>query len=101
MANEYDWKAMREKKAFLALEDGTVFRGRSVGAKVDRVGEVVFNTGMCGYQEIQCRISSFDGTRPVHITLPSITTAGVAITPRDIISLKSVTFSTLAVIPAS
>lgn len=52
MANEYDWKAMREKKAFLALEDGTVFRGRSVGAKVDRVGEVVFNTGMCGYQEI-------------------------------------------------
>ena len=52
MANEYDWKAMRGKKAFLALEDGTVFRGRSVGAKVDRVGEVVFNTGMCGYQEI-------------------------------------------------
>lgn len=52
MANEYDWKAMREKKAFLALEDGTVFRGRSVGAKVDRTGEVVFNTGMCGYQEI-------------------------------------------------
>ena len=52
MANEYDWKAMRGKKAFLALEDGTVFRGRSVGAKIDRVGEVVFNTGMCGYQEI-------------------------------------------------
>ena len=36
----------------MALEDGTVFRGYSVGAEADRVGEVVFNTGMCGYQEI-------------------------------------------------
>jgi len=34
------------------LADGTVFRGYSVGAAVDAVGEVVFNTGMTGYQEI-------------------------------------------------
>ena len=46
------WLAQREKKAFLALEDGSVYRGFSVGAPVDRVGEVVFNTGMTGYQEI-------------------------------------------------
>ncbi len=37
---------------FLALADGTVFYGRSRGAAVDTVGEVVFNTGMTGYQEI-------------------------------------------------
>ena len=46
------WKAERERKAFLALDDGTVFRGVAFGAAVDRVGEVVFNTGMSGYQEI-------------------------------------------------
>ncbi len=36
----------------LALEDGTVFRGESVGADGSAVGEVVFNTAMSGYQEI-------------------------------------------------
>ena len=38
--------------AILALADGTVFRGVSIGAPVARVGEVVFNTSMTGYQEI-------------------------------------------------
>ncbi len=38
--------------AVLALEDGTVFRGISVGAKGNTTGEVVFNTAMTGYQEI-------------------------------------------------
>ncbi|MCI6288676.1 MAG: glutamine-hydrolyzing carbamoyl-phosphate synthase small subunit [Lentisphaeria bacterium] len=52
MNGKRNWQAQREKKAFLALEDGTVFRGYSAGAAVDRVGEVVFNTGMCGYEEI-------------------------------------------------
>ena len=47
-----DWKALREKRAFLALADGTIYRGISVGAARDQVGEVVFNTGMSGYQEI-------------------------------------------------
>ena len=46
------WKAERERSAFLALADGTVFRGVAFGAKRDALGEVVFNTGMCGYQEI-------------------------------------------------
>lgn len=48
----WNWREQREKNAFLALEDGTVFRGYSVGAPRDAVGEVVFNTGMTGYQEI-------------------------------------------------
>lgn len=38
--------------ALLALADGTVFRGRSIGAEGSAVGEVVFNTAMTGYQEI-------------------------------------------------
>lgn len=41
-----------DKPAVLALADGTVFCGRSVGAQGKTVGEVVFNTAMTGYQEI-------------------------------------------------
>ncbi len=39
-------------KALLALEDGTVFYGRSFTGECETVGEVVFNTSMSGYQEI-------------------------------------------------
>jgi carbamoyl-phosphate synthase small subunit len=38
--------------AVLALENGTVFHGQSIGAKSNTTGEVVFNTSMTGYQEI-------------------------------------------------
>ena len=38
-------------KAILALEDGTIYEGQSVGALGTVYGEVVFNTAMCGYQE--------------------------------------------------
>jgi carbamoyl-phosphate synthase small subunit len=38
--------------AVLALEDGTVLRGKSFGARGERSGEVVFNTSLQGYQEI-------------------------------------------------
>jgi carbamoyl-phosphate synthase small subunit len=40
------------KSAVLVLEDGSVFRGTSIGADGSSVGEVVFNTAMSGYQEI-------------------------------------------------
>ena len=40
------------KPALLALEDGTVFYGESIGVEGETVGEVVFNTAMTGYQEI-------------------------------------------------
>ncbi|MGI6207917.1 MAG: glutamine-hydrolyzing carbamoyl-phosphate synthase small subunit [Anaerolineae bacterium] len=36
----------------MALEDGTIFHGRAFGATGERTGEVVFNTGMTGYQEV-------------------------------------------------
>ncbi|MCT4542277.1 MAG: carbamoyl phosphate synthase small subunit [Vallitalea sp.] len=39
-------------KARLILEDGTVFHGRAFGYLKETVGEVVFNTGMTGYQEV-------------------------------------------------
>jgi carbamoyl-phosphate synthase small subunit len=38
--------------AILVLQDGTVFKGESIGAAGTSVGEVVFNTSMTGYQEI-------------------------------------------------
>ncbi|MEP7102197.1 MAG: glutamine-hydrolyzing carbamoyl-phosphate synthase small subunit [Burkholderiales bacterium] len=41
-----------QAQAILALADGTVFRGISIGATGHTVGEVVFNTAMTGYQEI-------------------------------------------------
>ena len=40
------------QKAVLALEDGTVFEGRSFGSPGEKAGELVFNTSMTGYQEI-------------------------------------------------
>ena len=39
-------------QAVLALADGSVFRGRGIGAAGETVGEVVFNTAVTGYQEI-------------------------------------------------
>ncbi|NNC77094.1 MAG: glutamine-hydrolyzing carbamoyl-phosphate synthase small subunit [Woeseiaceae bacterium] len=38
--------------AILALQDGTIFHGTSIGAEGQTIGEVVFNTAMTGYQEI-------------------------------------------------
>ena len=61
--------------ALLVLADGTVFRGRSIGARGAAVGEVVFNTAMTGYQEIltdpsYCR-------QLVTLTYPHIGNTGV------------------------
>jgi len=44
-------RATDGSKAFLALEDGTIFRGTSVGAEGVAFGEAVFTTAMTGYQE--------------------------------------------------
>ena len=61
--------------AALVLADGTVFRGRSIGARGSSAGEVVFNTAMTGYQEIltdpsYCR-------QIVTLTYPHIGNTGV------------------------
>jgi carbamoyl-phosphate synthase small subunit len=66
--------------AILALADGTVFRGQSIGADGATVGEVVFNTSMTGYQEIltdpsYCR-------QIVTLTYPHIGNTGV--NPEDV-----------------
>ncbi len=76
MASEdWNWRRQREKKAFLALEDGTVYHGCSVGFAQDRVGEVVFNTSMTGYQEILTD-PSYNGQFVV-MTNPEIGNTGV------------------------
>lgn len=69
-----NWKERREKPAFLALADGTLIRGWSCGAAVDRPGEVVFNTGMTGYEEILTD-PSYAG-QIVTLTMPEIGNTG-------------------------
>jgi carbamoyl-phosphate synthase small subunit len=61
--------------AKLALEDGTVFTGRSFGAALTAEGEVVFNTSMTGYQEILTD-PSYEG-QIVTMTYPLIGNYGV------------------------
>ena len=61
--------------AKLALEDGTVFEGRSFGASGERAGEVVFNTALSGYQEILTD-PSYKG-QIVTMTCPHIGNYGV------------------------
>jgi carbamoyl-phosphate synthase small subunit len=84
----------------LALEDGTVFQGRSIGAKGNTTGEVVFNTAMTGYQEILTDPSyckqivtltyphiGNTGTNPEDLESPSIYAAGLII--RDLPAVHS------------
>jgi len=66
--------AMRAR-AVLALEDGTVFHGASIGAEGGTVGEVVFNTSMSGYQEILTDPSY--SRQIVTLTYPHIGNTGV------------------------
>ena len=62
-------------KALIALEDGTVFEGRSYGAEGEKEGEIVFNTSMTGYQEIMTD-PSYKG-QIVTMTYPLIGNYGV------------------------
>ncbi len=66
--------------AILALADGTIFRGYSIGASGETTGEVVFNTSMTGYQEILTD-PSYTG-QIVTLTYPHIGNTGV--NPEDI-----------------
>ena len=61
--------------AILALEDGSVYRGRAFGARKTVVGEAVFNTSMSGYQEILTDPSYFG--QIVAMTAPQIGNYGV------------------------
>ncbi|MDQ0088379.1 carbamoyl-phosphate synthase small subunit [Paenibacillus anaericanus] len=63
-------------KARLLLEDGTLFTGKSFGAEGDMTGEVVFNTGITGYQEVLSD-PSYCG-QIVTMTYPLIGNYGIA-----------------------
>lgn len=63
------------KPALLALEDGTVFHGESIGSDGQTVGEVVFNTALTGYQEILTDPSY--AKQIVTLTYPHIGNVGV------------------------
>ncbi len=63
------------RPAFLVLSDGTFFEGFSFGADGTVVGEVVFNTGMTGYQEVLTDPSYFG--QLVTFTYPEIGNTGV------------------------
>jgi carbamoyl-phosphate synthase small subunit len=45
-------KYQERPKAIILLEDGTIFWGKAVGKPGTATGEICFNTGMTGYQEI-------------------------------------------------
>lgn len=62
-------------QALLALEDGTLFWGVSLGAEGETTGEVVFNTSLTGYQEILTDPSYFK--QIVTLTYPHIGNTGV------------------------
>ena len=64
----------------LALADGTIFRGQSIGAKGNTTGEVVFNTALTGYQEILSDPSY--ARQIVTLTYPHIGNTGT--TPEDL-----------------
>lgn len=63
------------KQALLVLEDGSIFRGRSIGCDGQTVGEVVFNTALTGYQEILTDPSY--ARQIVTLTYPHIGNVGV------------------------
>ena len=63
------------QKALLALADGSVFYGESIGATGQTVGEVVFNTSMTGYQEILTDLSY--SQQIVTLTYPHIGNVGI------------------------
>ena len=67
------------KPAILALADGSIFRGDSIGADGHTIGEVVFNTAMTGYQEILTDPSY--AQQIVTLTYPHIGNTGT--TPED------------------
>nr|WP_298137330.1 glutamine-hydrolyzing carbamoyl-phosphate synthase small subunit [uncultured Pseudomonas sp.] len=67
------------KPAILALADGSIFRGESIGADGQTIGEVVFNTAMTGYQEILTDPSY--AQQIVTLTYPHIGNTGT--TPED------------------
>jgi carbamoyl-phosphate synthase small subunit len=72
---DFYWRFILPHPALLALEDGQLFWGQSIGSNGDTVGEVVFNTAMTGYQEILTDPSY--SQQIVALTYPHIGNTGV------------------------
>ncbi len=87
--------------AVLALADGTIFRGQSIGARGNTTGEVVFNTALTGYQEILTDPSY--ARQIVTLTSPHIGNTGT--TPEDLESSQvyaaGLIIRDLALLPSS
>jgi len=64
-----------KKSAILVLEDGSVFKGKSIGYEASSVGEVVFNTALTGYQEILTDPSY--ASQMITLTYPHIGNTGI------------------------
>src|SRR6202044_1519696 len=77
-------RPMTTVPAVLALAEGTIFRGQSIGAKGNTTGEVVFNTALTGYQEILTDPSY--ARQIVTLTCPHIGNTGT--TPEDLESRR-------------
>jgi len=69
------------QNAILALEDGQIFWGKSIGSRGETVGEVVFNTAMTGYQEILTDPSY--SQQIVVLTYPHIGNTGINIVDEE------------------
>ena len=91
----------KHPKALLALEDGTVFEGRSCGAAGETFGEVVFNTSMVGYQEIVSD-PSYAG-QIVTFTYPQVGNYGINAIDmqRDILHLRGVVVHDMCYTPSN
>ena len=70
-----NWRLDLNTPAILALADGTIFRGKSIGADGLTSGEIVFNTAMTGYQEILTDPSY--AQQIVTLTYPHIGNTGI------------------------
>ncbi len=82
--NDLAWKPAREHKAYLALENGTILTGYSVGAEKNALGLVIFNTSAFAYEEILSDPSS--AGQIVCFTNPELGNAGM--NPEDMQSSR-------------
>ncbi|MBN2069697.1 MAG: glutamine-hydrolyzing carbamoyl-phosphate synthase small subunit [Opitutales bacterium] len=80
MAEIVNYNSLEWRSGVLALEDGSVFRGRAFGATATVLGEAVFNTAMTGYQEV-ITDPSYTG-QIITMTTPQIGNYGI--NPEDV-----------------
>ena len=78
-------------KAYLILEDGSIFEGESIGAKKEVISEFVFNTSMTGYLEVLTD-PSYAG-QSVVMTYPLIGNYGLTLDDKESKKLISISIT--------